>query len=207
MILLSPTPCKGAVHLPVIQTVPITDTIELGGCEAVIFTSKTTVSVFENLRVRYKHLKLFSVGAKTSRAIIHAGGTVYHESSGADSLVLAQEIIARFLHIKFFYPKAETPAHDIESVLRNAGADITAQAVYKTVRQPIDTAQIPHNAVIIFTAPSTVTHFLAQAEWRSTYTAVALGQTTAAALAAQQITAHISQTPAISDAVNFANTL
>ncbi|MGE4295727.1 MAG: uroporphyrinogen-III synthase [Campylobacterales bacterium] len=206
VVLLSPTPCAGAIHLPAIETEFVHETAELAGCDAVIFTSKQAVAALEKSCHHWKSLKLFSVGEGTSRAIAEAGGTVFYEATNAYGDILAEEIVLKYPGFKYFYPRAETVVSDLENILKKAGVRLRSQTLYRTRCRAIDESRIPENAAIVFTAPSTVNCFFKQVRWRRDWIAVAIGDRTAQALGSH-IACYVSPAPLLEASVTFAASL
>ena len=206
VVLLSPTPSEGALHLPVIETEFIHESVLLTGCEAVIFTSKQAVSALDSRCQTWKNLKIFSVGAGTSRAVSEAGATVFYEASKAYGDNLAQEIAEKFPDLFYYYPRAETVVSDLESILKVAGVRLRSQTLYRTRCRTIETALIPENAALVFTAPSTVNCFFKQTDWQTNWRAVAIGDRTADALRTY-VNPFVSPEPAIDAAVALASEL
>lgn len=206
VVLLSPTPCAGALHLPVIETEFVHEAVELAGCDGVIFTSKQAVAALAARCQNWKKLKLFSVGEGTSKAITEAGGTVFYEAGSAYGDRLAEEIVQKFPELHYFYPRAETVVSDLETILKKAGVRLRSQTLYRTRCRTIDENQIPQNAAIVFTAPSVVNCFFKQVRWRRDWIAVAIGERTAPVLGSH-IACYISPNPSLESSVAFAASL
>ncbi|MDR0747754.1 MAG: uroporphyrinogen-III synthase, partial [Helicobacteraceae bacterium] len=204
VVLLSPAAREGALCVPAIKIVAAADSIDFTGFDALIVTSKTAIGIVDRLNGGWKRLKIFTIGAKTSEEVKRLGGGVFFESSAARGEILAQEIAHRFGHLNFLYPKARESAVDLEQMLKSAGVRVSARVIYETRCAKIDGALLPREAVVIFTSPSTVECFLSQTEWRSGFTAVAIGATTAAALEKRGVKAAISPAPSVEEAILFA---
>ena len=207
VVLLSPTPCAGAIHLPVIAPDFLDVVVDLKGRDAIIFTSKQAVYALEKLAPQWKKLPVFSVGSGTSKVVRDRGGRVAYEASRAYGDTLGEEIVQGFADRHFFYPRAAKVVSHLEEILTQAGVDLRSTIIYQTRCQPIDTAQIPPGAAIVFTAPSTVECFLKQSDWREGWVAVAIGDRTAEALTKNAITHHTSPTPALAEAIAFSATI
>jgi uroporphyrinogen-III synthase len=207
VVCLSPTPVAGAIHLPVIAPVFWDAVIDLSDRDAVIFTSKQAVYALERLTPEWKELPAFSVGRGTSEAIHAAGGTLFFESSRPYGDTLAEEVTATYANRRFFYPRAAKVVSNLENIFSQNGVDLKSTIVYETRCQPIDTAAIPHQAAIVFTAPSTVACFLARTPWQPGWVAVAIGDRTAEALSQKGIPCHTAPQANLHTAATFAGTI
>lgn len=204
IVLLSPTPFDGVVHLPIIDQQFFQPAIDLAGFDAIIFTSKQAVKAINLITNEWKNLKIFSVGSGTTASIEALGGKVFYEATSFYGDTLADEIRSNFPEFKFFYPRAKEVVSNLESILEHS--QLTSVVLYETICKEIDTSLISKNCVIIFTAPSTVKCFFDQHTWQESWQAVAIGKRTQEALD-QFVSSVLSDEPTIKSAVAKAKEL
>ncbi|MDR2151348.1 MAG: uroporphyrinogen-III synthase, partial [Helicobacteraceae bacterium] len=181
VVALSIEGAAGAIHLPAIETVLLETTADLSGFDAVIFTSKQAVKALDRLDSAWKKLKVFTIGAATSKAVTNLGGSVFFESRVALGDKLAEAIAARHSDLRFFYPRAREVLGDLEGILARKNVACQSLAIYETRAKAIDVSLIPNDAAIVFTSPSVVKSFFAQTAWQSGWRAIALGKSAAKA--------------------------
>lgn len=182
VVTLSLNGAKGAIHLPAIETVFLDTAVDLGGFDAVIFTSKQAVKALDRRASDWKRLKLFSIGAATSETIASFGGEVCFESPSQNANQFAAAIASLYGDLAFFYPRARVVFGDLEGELKRRGVACRSEILYETAPKPIDAKSIPPNAAIVFSAPSVVKSFFSQIKWQSGWRAIALGESAAKAL-------------------------
>lgn len=206
IILLSPTSFEGAVHLPVIRPKFFDIELDLSSFNAVIFTSKHAVVALDLITSEWKKLKVFSVGSGTSEAIRSNGGEVFYEATDFYGDTLANEIVAKYPNFSYFYPRAKEVVSNLEAILIRSSVEIRSEILYETVCNKIDLDLIRSDAIIIFTAPSTVKCFFEQTAWKESWRAVAIGKRTQEALDLFT-SSHLAPKPTIKSAVELSLSL
>ncbi|MDR0664513.1 MAG: uroporphyrinogen-III synthase [Helicobacteraceae bacterium] len=182
VVTLSLEGVKGAIHLPAIETVFLDAAIDASDFDAVIFTSKQAVKALVRLNGECKSLKVFSIGAATSRLATKLGYAVCLESPKPSANRLAEAIAERYRDLRFCYPRAREVIGELERILKREGVVCQSFVVYETRSKAIDANLIPNDAAIVFSSPSAVKSFFSQTKWRSDWRAVALGQSAAKTL-------------------------
>lgn len=177
--LLSPSPAKGCLSLPMIRFEPMVESIDLRGYEGLLFTSKQAVKSIDRIAPTWKEIPSFAIGPSTAKMIESLGGIVVYQAKLFYGASVAKEISARCKNKKMLYLRPKEVAFDLKEALSKQGVHLEEKVLYKTSCIPYETSDKPRkNAIIIFTSPSTIACFLKQFFWDKSYIAVVIGQTT-----------------------------
>lgn len=177
--LLSPLTKEGCVHLPMIDFVLLDMTLDLSGCDTLMFTSKQAVKSAEVLNPKWKDLPCLAIGSATAKEIESLGGKVIYQPKSFYGETLSQDIITMFQDKKILYLRPKEVSFDSKHFLAKAGILLQEKIIYKTSCITYAAKNKPvQNAIIIFTAPSTIHCFLKNFAWDESYTAVVIGEAT-----------------------------
>jgi uroporphyrinogen-III synthase len=195
-----------------VKSVKINEIIELNPpfiqkhYDAVIFTSKNAVLSIDKIYKEWTKLPSYSIGKGTSETIRKLGGQVAYEAKNSYGDGFAFEIAPLLFDKTALFPRAKKTASDVGGVLRAANVSVHELIVYESVCKENISLTPKDDAIFIFTAPSIVKCFLKLVKWRGGFTAVAIGEKTAAAFPSD-IKPLISPKQTIEACVDFAKTL
>ncbi len=177
--LLSPSPRKGLLHLPMITFALTAEKIDFSACDTLMFSSKQAVKSAEAIDPDWKRYPCIAIGAATKEQIESLGGNVIHHPANFYADRLADDIIAHFSDKKLLYLRPKAVSFDSKGYLAQAGIDLQEQIIYETSCIDYGSDQAPKaDAVIIFTSPSSIHCFLKNFVWQESYTAVVIGSAT-----------------------------
>lgn len=177
--LLSPLVKEGCIPLPMIDFSLLAVTVDLSGCDTLMFTSKQAVRSAEALNPEWKNFPCLAIGSATAKEIESLGGKVIYQPRSFYGKTLSQDIITLFHDKKILYLRPKEVSFDSKNFLAKEGIDIEEQIIYKTSCIVYEAQEKPsQNAIIIFTSPSTIQCFLKNFAWDESYTAVVIGKAT-----------------------------
>ena len=177
--LLSPLVKEGCIHLPMIDFALLDVTLDLSGCDTLMFTSKQAVKSAEALNPEWKKLPCLAIGSATAKTIESLGGKVIYQPKSFYGETLSQDIVKKFRDHKVLYLRPKEVSFDSKSFLEKEDIDIQEQIIYETSCLVYEKKEKPaQNAIIIFTSPSTIHCFLNNFTWDESYTAVVIGKAT-----------------------------
>ena len=181
--------------IPVTRHEPVGVTADPESWDRVVFTSARAVAhcpfpVADAGRIACS-------GPQTAEAVREAGGTVDLVPDEHTAAALAVALIADGVGpgTRVLFPCADRALRTIEERLGAAGAEVYRLVVYRTV--PVDS--IPGDAArdvdaIVFLSPSAADAFASLGGDLAAAPALAIGRTTAGALAAHGVTAEVAPT-------------
>ena len=177
--LLSPLAKEGCAHLPMIDFALLDVTLDLSGCDTLMFTSKQAVKSAEALNPEWKKLPCLAIGSATAKTIESLGGKVIYQPKSFYGETLNQDIVKKFRDKKILYLRPKEVSFDSKHFLAKAGLLLQEKIIYETSCISYEEKDKPaQNAIIIFTAPSTIHFFLKNFAWDESYTAVVIGEAT-----------------------------
>ncbi|HHH37418.1 MAG TPA: uroporphyrinogen-III synthase [Epsilonproteobacteria bacterium] len=184
--LLSPKAREGTHSLPMITFETVADRIDFSVCDTLMFTSKQAVVTAEAIDPNWKKFPSIAIGPATRRQIERLGGSVIFQPENFYGEQLAKDIVS-FLHDRrILYLRPEKISFESKEYLHSSGIELQEQTIYRTsCIQYRSDHQPPESSVIIFTSPSTIHCFLANFNWKQSYTAVVIGQSTKTHLPAE----------------------
>jgi len=181
--------------VPVTRHEPVPARADPDSYDRVVFTSARAVAHCPFPVAAAK--RLACIGPQTADAVREAGGTVDLVPDGHDADALAAALVADGAGpgVRILFPCADIARTTLEDRLREAGAEVTRLVVYRTV--PVDS--IPADVTrgvdaIVFLSPSAVDAFASLGGDLAAAPALAIGRTTAAAVAAHGVTAEVAPT-------------
>jgi len=177
--LLSPIAKEGCAHFPMIDFSLLDVTVDLSGCDILMFTSKQAVKSAEALNPEWKKLPCLAIGSATAKTIESLGGKVIYQPKSFYGETLSQDIITMFYDKKILYLRPKKVSFDSKNFLEKAGITLQEKIIYETSCIVYKEKDKPaQNAIIIFTSPSTIHCFLKNFTWDESYTAVVIGEAT-----------------------------
>ena len=181
--LLGDTPHQEVIYLPLLEIVYIPFQVHMSDFDALIFTSKNSVKALQKSQYDWKEKASYAIGEATARAVVEAGGNLVYTAKNAYGDTFAHEIMPLLQKHTVFFPRAKEVVSSVFEILQQAGIRIVQEIVYEThCKQYPASDTPPHNAILIFTSPSSVRCFGNNFIWDKSYRLIAIGQKTADAL-------------------------
>jgi len=173
----------GVIHLPLFEIVFDSSPIDLAGVDAIIFTSKNSVKALDQATVSWKDKEAYAIGEGTASLIQHCGGNLVFTAKESYGDTFAQTLIPLLKTKIVFFPRAKEVASSLFEILQSSSIAIEQYIVYESKCKHYPASSAPPKASkLIFTSPSTVYCFLENFTWDKSYSAIAIGKKTAAAL-------------------------
>ncbi len=171
--------------------------LELDGCDTIMFTSKQAVISAEAIDSSWKKLPCVAIGPATKKQIESLGAEVIYQPKEYYGSNLAKDIVDRFKNRKLLYLRPKEVSFDSKSYLSKFGISLKEQIIYETRCKTYQDRDRPlDGSIIIFTSPSTIHCFLKNFSWDMSYKAVVIGRATLKHLPAN-IQAEVSSKPTI----------
>ncbi|MCU0725895.1 MAG: uroporphyrinogen-III synthase [Planctomycetes bacterium] len=182
---------------PLLDFAPVEHAVDPGGFDWIVFTSPRAVAYYR--APLSGGARIACVGRATARAVVARGAEVAvlpAESGGAAALVSELTRREDLRGRRVLFPCGDRALAVVEEGLAAAGARVTRLVVYRAV----DAASLPPGIArgvdaVVFASPSAVAVFTALGGDLAAARAVAIGPTTARALAARGIEAAVAPTP------------
>lgn len=174
IVLLSPTIKEGVINLPLIKFNFLSPTLSLSKYDYLIFTSKTAIEAINKIDPNWKKIPSLAVGIKTEKEILKFDGNPIFTGNG-----YGESLVPKILKEKnknFLFIRGKEVANDLKTTLANE-MSIDEVITYETLCEA-PTIQLEGDLKIIFTAPSTVNCFFKNYQWKNSFTAIAIGETT-----------------------------
>ncbi len=178
--ILSDKKVKWAKNLPMIKIETIKQDVDFSSYDALIFTSKNAIYSLDEMDETWKKKPAYVVAPQTAKVLKHLGGNLKFVGKEKYGNAFAQELIKKFKNQKLMYVRGSKIVSDLINILNTNGIVCDELIVYKTRGIKYDKKiNLPKNSKIIFSSPSTIEHFLKNVIWNETYTAIAIGNTSA----------------------------
>lgn len=197
------------MHIEGIHTIPllkieyIPQEIDFKEVDVLIFTSKNAVYSLDSLTQNWKDIPSFVIAPKTAKVIEHLGGNVEFVGNSGHGDEFFKELLPLLQNKRALYVRALHIVSNLGAKLQEQGINVVEAITYKTACNEIKTVPLSHDAIIIFSSPSTIECFFKCYDWKKEYTAIVIGHTTAAYLP-KNIPYLISKTTSIEDCVALA---
>lgn len=202
--LVSKTPYPGVVHVPVLAIRFLTPPIDFSRYDGIVFTSKQGIEALKRYEADWKELLCVCVSEPTAEHARNAGAANVFSGNGyGESL---PDLLSRFgAGKRWLYLRPETVASDWAERARNEkGISVDEAIVYETICNPESGGiEIPENAVLVFTSPSSIRCYLERYALLDTHSVVAIGMTTEKALP-QGVDVCLSEETSVASAVKMA---
>ena len=174
---------EGVVHLPLFEIVFDLTLVDLEDFDAIVFTSKNSVKALEQNGTVWKEKKAYAIGEGTASLIERCGGNLIFTCKESYGDTFAKTLIPLLVNQKVFFPRTKEVSSSLFEILHVNHIDIEQRIVYETKCKHYPASFAPlKEAKLIFTSPSTVHCFMENFVWDASYTAIAIGEKTAAAL-------------------------
>jgi uroporphyrinogen-III synthase len=178
--ILSDKHVEYAKNIPLINTVTIKSEIDLDSYSAIVFTSKNGVKHLNAITQKWKSIPSYAISTQTAKEIKKYGGKLAYVGKEKHGDKFAKELLEIFdTNAKVAYIGAKDVVSNIESILNENGVKCDHIPVYETVCVEYDEKiDLPDDSKIIFSSPSTVKCFFKNVEWKDTFKAISIGDTT-----------------------------
>jgi hydroxymethylbilane synthase len=148
------------IHLPLIDTLPVTPSFEgLEEASHIIFTSKTAVSLFSSYKKKLPKV-VMAIGEATGKEVFSSFGItplIAKEATQEGVISLLETLNIEQL----FWPRSEGARGVITDWAEKRGVSLFAPVWYKTVtREKIPSISLKNVEELFFTSPSTVEAYL-----------------------------------------------
>ena len=171
---------KDAIHIDPLKITFFTPKINFLQVDYLILTSKQAVKALQNYpKESYINKKALCISKATAKAYKDIGGNVLAIGQGYGDTLIKQ--IQNYPEsIEWLYLRAKTVASNFVTLLKEQGYNIDESVVYESnCSEKILHVNIPKNAVLIFTSPSSIKCYLQNHTFLQTQDIVVIGKTTA----------------------------
>lgn len=152
--------------------------VDLSNYEALVFTSKNAIYSLNSFNSSWKNIPSYAIAPKTAKIIKECGGNLVFTGVSSHGNEFANELILLLKNKKVLYIRALKTVSKITDILKNNDVNIDELITYKTSCKKSD-IELEDGSVFIFSAPSSVECFFKNYSWHDSYTAIAIGNTTA----------------------------
>ena len=172
-----------AIHINSLSVSFFKPEIDFNRVDYFILTSKQAVKALQQYqKEQYIDKKALCISKATATAYEEIGGEVLQTGKGYGD-TLSETIKHYSKETKWLYLRAKTVASDFAAELRNEGYNIKEAVVYKSeCSKEILKTEVPNNAVMIFTSPSSINCYLQTHTLQPSQQIIVIGKTTAKAL-------------------------
>ena len=178
--ILSNSNVKYAKNLPMIDTKPIVDSVDLEGYDALIFTSKNAIKYINEISTTWKDIPAYVIAPQTAKIVKSLGGNLKYTGKAKHGDEFALEIIESLQNKKVLYLGGEKTVSNLVEILNKNEVRCIYKPIYKTICNKYPTRiSLPKNSTIIFSSPSTVECFFNNVIWDDSFNLIAIGKTTA----------------------------
>jgi len=196
-----------AKNLPVIDINPISSEIDFDLYDGLIFTSKNALFSIESFTKKWKKIPIYALAPQTAKAVKKHKAQLRFVGKSHYGNTFAEELLKPLQGKKVLYLRAKNVASDLCEILNKKGVFCDEKIVYETTCRQFDQKIVlPKHSTVVFSSPSTIDCFFKNADWDSTYTAIAIGHTTAQCFP-KEITPFIAETTSIDACIRKAMSL
>jgi len=177
--ILSDKNVKYAKNLPLINTKPILNEIDLKNYDGLIFTSKNAVIHLNSITKQWKDIPSYAISTQTAKQISKFGIKAAFVGKEKHGNEFAYELIKLLRNKKVAYIGAKKIVSNLIDILNENNVACEHIALYETVcveyEEKID---LPDDSIIIFSSPSTIDSFFKNVNWKDSFRAISIGKTT-----------------------------
>ena len=178
--ILSDKYVKYAKNIPLINTIPCIENIEIDKYDALIFTSKNGAIHLNSITNKWKSIPAYAISTQTAKEIKALGGKLKFIGKEKHGNEFALELV-KILNSsqKVAYIGAKNIVSDLLEILKENNINCEHIPVYETVCVEYeDKINLPDDSKIIFSSPSTIKCFFKNVNWKDSFTAISIGNTT-----------------------------
>lgn len=170
----------------------------------IVFTSKNAIKAIDSFDNSWKNTPALVIAPNTAKVVKKHGGKVEFVGTKSYGDEFAIEILDIVKDKKVLFLRAAKVMSKLYDILKKHDIDIIEKIIYETTILNLSKSlQPPPNSTIIFSSPSTISGFLDNFLWHSSYKAVAIGKTTVNSLPSY-IKHTVAKTPSLKDAIDTA---
>lgn len=177
--ILSDKKVKGARNLPLFTTRALRVDVDIMQYDALVFTSKNGVHTINSIDKRWQKKPSYVIGPQTAKMVKRLGGRIGFVGKTRHGDTFAKEIVPFVAGKKVLYLSAKEVVSNMADTLDAHDITFTHLPIYETVCVDTSKEVLPKHAYIIFSSPSSITCFLKHYRWDESFTAIAIGDTTA----------------------------
>ncbi len=205
--LLSDKASDDAENIPVIAVRPIPSEIDFDLYDGVICTSKNALTAVDSFTKRWRYKAVYALAPQTAKTVKMLKGQLRFVGKSHYGDAFAEELIKPLQGKRVLYLRARHVASNLCTILNDNGVKCDEKVVYETsCRHFEQKITLPQHSIVVFSSPSTIDCFFKNADWDPSYTAIAIGQTTAHRLP-EVITPYIAETTSIEACIRKAVSL
>lgn len=169
-----------AIHINPLDITFFQPKIDFSSYDYLIITSKQAVEALKQYDFEeFKNKKALCISRASAKSFQELGGEVLAVGAGYGDTLL-EKIKNYPKETQWVYLRAEEIASDFSMLARDEGYSIDEVVLYKSeCSARIEKLEIPKDATLVFTSPSSVCCFLKHNEIQSTQRVVVIGDTTA----------------------------
>lgn len=178
--ILSDKKVKWAKNLPMIEIHYQDSDIDIKSYDALIFTSKNAIIGIDSISPAWKQIPSYVIAPQTAKILKEMGGKLTFTGKAKHGNEFAHEIIPLLENKKVLYVRGKDLVSGLVTILQDNKISCDEVIVYETACKSYENPPIlPKNSVIIFSSPSTIKCFFKNNIWDESFTAIAIGNTTA----------------------------
>ena len=203
IVLLSNTNFEGVKNLPVFEIKYLSLIKEINEYDALIFTSKNAIFSLDKSHLNWKDIPSYAIAPKTANILKKYDSNIVFTGSSSHGDSFAYELIPLLKNKKVLYIKGKKSVSKLFDILKDNDIEIDELISYETICSNFQKSSLNDNSIIIFTSPSSVNCFFKKFNWKNSYQAVVIGNTTAKYLP-RNIKYHCSKIQSIEACVELA---
>jgi uroporphyrinogen-III synthase len=201
---LSDKKVKWAKNLPLFEIVQLPHSSDFASYDALLFTSQNAIHSVNAQSKNYKKIPSYVIAPQTAKALKELGGNLKYTGKAKHGDAFAQELIPLLKNKKALYLRGENVVSSLVEILHSAGVACDERVVYKTQCKELrKKKRLPKGSSVIFSSPSTIECFFKNMEWDESFSAIAIGKTTASYFPSH-ITPNIAETTSLESCVKKA---
>jgi len=178
--ILSDKKVKWAKNLPMIEIQYQNTHINIMSYDALIFTSKNAIIGIDKISPLWREIPSYVIAPQTAKVLKEMKGKLEFTGKAKHGNEFAREIIPFLKNKKVLYVRGKDLVSDAMKILKENEILCDEAIVYETHCKKYEfTPILPKNSVIIFSSPSTIKCFFENNLWDESFTAIAIGHTTA----------------------------
>jgi len=178
--LISNKEYEGITSINVFDISYIRKDIEINKYDALIYTSKNAIYSVDSFNKDWKNINSYAIAKQTANVINELNGKLVFTGKKSHGNDFAEELVPLLKNKIVLYLRAKKTVSNLTEILRDNNIKIDEEIVYETVcKHNLQNKHFENDSIFIFTSPSSYDCFLENFSWNETFTAIAIGKTTA----------------------------
>ena len=178
--LISNKEYEGITSINVFDISYIRKDIEINKYDALIYTSKNAIYSVDSFNKDWKNINSYAIAKQTANVINELNGKLVFTGKKSHGNDFAEELVPLLKNKIVLYLRAKKTVSNLTEILRDNNIKIDEEIVYETVcKHNLQNKHFENDSIFIFTSPSSYDCFLENFYWNETFTAIAIGKTTA----------------------------